>query len=156
MRLPDLANAGLPRGRGPFTGIWFDGNGGGGPPGPGGDLPLDDPGAIAQGVTVNSVSGDAGSFVTNDTNARRTYTLPIPPVGATVEFDITVSGDTYFRIAGDQNLGPTGIVDLFPMMVLGTYHVSVTVPSYTTSTRMGFLAGLGTTMEIVNWNVVFP
>jgi|GEM_PF-6020553 len=116
---------------------------------------LNDPAATVRGMVVNSVSADALSFTTNGADARKAYTLPVPPAGSVIEFDITCESDTYLRIDDESGL-ETPFVTL-QFWSAGTYHFSGTIPTLTGQTLIGFLTpSSARSVQITNWKVTRP
>jgi len=121
------------------------------------DFGLDDPSIIPYGVTITNRSRTSLTFVYEGSDPRRRIAWPIQPTGTRYRFNLNVTGDTYFRIAETDGLGPSGQLNLAPMYATGSYAVDVTMPSYSVSTAMGFLIStIGSTVTITDWSVKFP
>lgn len=117
---------------------------------------LNDPAATARGMTINSVGEDNISVTTNGTDSRKAYTLPLPPAGSVVSFDVTHSQSFYMRMDDETGLeNPT--TALISQTVPGTYHYDITIPAHGTNTLFGFLtAASAATIQITNWRVTRP
>ena len=103
---------------------------------------LNDPAASVRGLTVNSVAEGSLSFISNNSDPRRTYTIPAPSGGSVIEFDITTTGSTYFRMDNENGLENPNI-NLWQTTVAGTFHVQVTVPHSEIYSLIGFLVSTG-------------
>lgn len=95
-----------------------------------------------------SVAVTSGTFV----NQRQLAFAPAF-AGAVIDFDVTTSHSLYFRI-GDANLGPSGHLNLVSMIAAGTHHITATVPTYSTSSFLGFVSeATGATVSVTNWTI---
>lgn len=118
--------------------------------------PLNHPEAVARGMTINSVGAD---HLTADisTTVRKTYTLPSPPAGSRVQFDITTPADCYLRRDDENSLfAPTET--LWSTDQAGSYSVDVVVPNTPNYNLIGFLSptSSATVLRITNWRVTLP
>lgn len=121
------------------------------------DFALTDPSIVPAGVTITSRSETSLSFIYEGSVSRRRIYWPIQPTGTRYRFNVTTSGDLYFRVADTNELGPSGLLNLVPVMAAGTHTVDVTMPSYSVSTHMGFLIStIGAQVTISNWSAKFP
>ncbi|SMO78594.1 hypothetical protein [Paracoccus laeviglucosivorans] len=109
------------------------------------------------GVTITEQWAEALSFVFQGSDPRRRIAWPILPAGTRVRCKVATSGALYFRLSVGDGLGPSGTVDLVPMMNAGNHEIDVIIPPYTTSTHMGFLiTTLGTQVRVSDWKVDLP
>lgn len=115
---------------------------------------LNDPAAISQGITLNSVSPSSLSYTTSN-GSTACFGVPTPPAGSVVDFDITCSSTTYFRLDLEGDMTTPNFVELVAGGIpAGTRHVKVTIPSYTNRPWMGFRSPSSSQMvQITNWAV---
>lgn len=117
---------------------------------------LNDPAATARGMVVNSVGADNLSVTLNASDSRRTYSVPVPPAGSIVSFDLITTVSFYLRL-DDENGFASPTTELWQTATPGTYHVEVTIPPLSGQTLLGFLsASASGDIQITNWRVTAP
>lgn len=115
---------------------------------------LNDPTAVARGMTINSIGPDNISVTLNTTDSKRNYSIPNPPANSIVSFDITTTTTTIFRIDDDNNFDAP-YTQLWSG-VAGTHSVEFTIPA-SSYVRLGFLsASSSSNIQITNWRVTKP
>ncbi|MCV2448884.1 hypothetical protein [Paracoccus sp. DMF] len=127
--------------------------------GPVGDPPyLNDPAAVARGLTITLLTETAISFVSNSGDTRRGYSLPAPVADTTIEFDVVTDNTLYFRLDTSTNLDPTDHIEIISPLAAGTHHVVATIPAHDETYQwMGFLTQvIGQNVQITNWRVTLP
>lgn len=118
---------------------------------------LNDPAALSQGITVNSVSASALDY-TVTSGSVASYAVPVPPPGSVVEFDINCTSTTYFRLDLEGDMTTPNFTELVTGGIpTGTTHISVTLPYYTSRAYIGFRSPTSSqTVQITNWRVTTP
>lgn len=115
---------------------------------------LNEAGAVSNGITINGVSVNGLDYTTTNGSVS-CYGVATPPAGSIVEFDITSTGVTYFRIDQEGDMTSPNYTELVPGGIpAGTQRVSVTIPSYTNRAYIGFRSpSSAVRVQISNWKV---
>lgn len=122
-----------------------------------GDFSLLNPAIALFGMQALSREADAITLLSDGSDPRKRVVWPIFPTGTRVRFTAQVTANLRFRLATDNQLGPSGTAEIVPVMQAGTHVVDALIPAYSISTHMGFLAlSSAQTFIISNWRVDYP
>lgn len=118
--------------------------------------PLNHPDAVARGMTVGSVGADHIDVTYNTSDSRRAYTIPSPPAGSRIQFDLTTDVAFYLRSDNETGLeNPT--VNRWSTTTAGSHSVDITLPADSAMPLLGFLTSASSGgVSITNWRVTLP